>query len=43
MLDLRCHPGGIFAVAGTILMLDIGCGKFPYFLHDHPEKGINLF
>jgi hypothetical protein len=22
MLDLRCHPGGIFAVAGTILMLD---------------------
>ncbi len=24
MLDLICHPGGIFAVAGTILVLDIG-------------------
>ena len=25
MLDLRCLPGGIFAVAGNILMLDIRC------------------
>ena len=28
MLDLRCLPGGIFAVAGNILMLDIGCWIF---------------
>ncbi len=32
MLDLRCHPGGIFAVAGRILILDIGWQSFipPY-------------
>ena len=23
MLDTRCHPEGIYAVAGNILMLDI--------------------
>jgi hypothetical protein len=34
ILDLRCHPGGIFAVVGkimvldvAILMLDIGCWR----------------